>query len=203
MRRRALIAVALVLAVACSDESTSSPGSAASVASSSATDGVDSRATAQTSTVRGSTTTASSIASTTVAPGTTTASAHGRFEPVPVDPPPTEQVTTSESAATGLDALQGCDPDSPATPAVVLSWEPGAGDEQLVAVATLPDGFDTGRYTVSEELAGDLATYSISPVEPGGVYRWRVLTWNGSGWWASEIGMFTGPTCVLDSPSSP
>jgi len=157
--------------------------------------------TAETSTLPSAT--VSSSASTTVVSSTPTATTNGQFEPVPTDPPPAEEVAASESGATALQALQGCDPDSPATPAVALSWEPAAGTKQLVAVATLPDGFDTDRYTVSEELAGDMASYSISPVEPGGVYRWRVLTWNGDGWWASDVGMFTGPTCVLDSPSSP
>jgi hypothetical protein len=83
---------------------------------------------------------------------------------------------------------------------MALTWRPAAAGEQLVAIATLPDGFETGRYTVSENLPADRQEYTISPVEPGGVYYWRVLTRSGDGWTASEIANFTGPTCVVDTP---
>jgi hypothetical protein len=85
---------------------------------------------------------------------------------------------------------------------VTLTWRPAAG-EQLVAIAVLPDGFETGRYTVTNSLPAEQATYGLSPIEPGGVYRWRVLTKSGDRWVASDIAEFTGPTCVLDAPSSP
>jgi hypothetical protein len=86
---------------------------------------------------------------------------------------------------------------------VILTWRPGAFGTQLVALAVLPDGFETGRYTVTDELPSDRAWFGISSVQPGGVYRWRVLTRSGDGWVASDIAEFTGPTCVLDAPSSP
>jgi hypothetical protein len=83
---------------------------------------------------------------------------------------------------------------------MALSWRPAAAGEQLVAIATLPDGFGTGRYTVSANLPAKQRQYTISPVEPGGVYYWRVLTRSGQGWTASEVATFTGTTCIVDTP---
>jgi hypothetical protein len=81
-----------------------------------------------------------------------------------------------------------------------LGWRPTGAGAQLVAIATLPDGFETGRYTVSEDLPAEQDRFSVSPVEPGGVYYWRVLTKAGAGWAASQIATFTGPTCIVDTP---
>ena len=125
------------------------------------------------------------------------------FAPVPEAPPPAEPVHDGGPGATALAVTQTCNPASPASPAVVLTWQPATTGEQLVAVAVLPDGFETDRYTVTDELPAELASYSISPVQPGGVYRWRVLTRTGGGWKASDIAEFTGPTCILDAPTSP
>jgi len=81
-----------------------------------------------------------------------------------------------------------------------LTWRPAAAGAQLVAIATRPDGFETGRYTVSADLPAGQDQFSLSPVEPGGVYLWRVLTRSGAGWVASDTATFTGPTCVVDTP---
>ena len=135
--------------------------------------------------------------------GSASTTVESDFAPVPGAPPPDEPVLDGEAGATDLAVVQTCDPASPASPAVVLTWRPAAVGEQLVAVATLPDGFETGRYTVTDQLAATEASYGISPVQPGGVYRWRVLTTTGDGWNASDIAEFTGPTCILDAPSPP
>jgi hypothetical protein len=81
-----------------------------------------------------------------------------------------------------------------------LSWRSAAAGEQLVAIATRPDGFETGRYTASANLSPEQQTFSVSPVEPGGIYYWRVLTRSGQGWTASEVATFTGPTCIIQAP---
>jgi hypothetical protein len=151
------------------------------------------------STLVSSTLVPSTLEPPTVATSTTVGSG---FAPVPQAPPPNEPVHEEGPSATELAVVQTCDPASPASPAVVLTWRPAAG-EQLVAVDVLPDGFETGRYTVTTHLPAEQATYAISPVQPGGVYRWRVLTRSGDGWVASDIAEFTGPTCILDEPSSP
>jgi hypothetical protein len=141
----------------------------------------------------------------TLAPPTAGASTTlgSNFAPVPEAPPPDEPVHDGGLSATELAVVQTCDPASPASPAVVLTWRPAAAGTQLVAIAVLPDGFETGRYTVTNELPAEQASYSISPVQPGGVYRWRVLTRTAEDWTASEIAEFTGPTCILDTPSPP
>ena len=77
------------------------------------------------------------------------------FAPVPQAPPPDEPVNEGGSGATELAVVQTCDPASPATPAVVLTWRPAAAGEQLVAIAVLPDGFETGRYTVTNQLPAE------------------------------------------------
>ena len=142
----------------------------------------------------GSTVGASELTSTTLV---------AEYVPVPERVPPPEPLGDDANGAVELVALQGCDPDDPASPAVVLSWTPASDAQQLVAVATLADGFETNRFTVSDELSSDISTFRISPVEPGGIYYWRVLTWDDGEWSASDISTFTGPTCILDSRSSP
>jgi hypothetical protein len=122
-----------------------------------------------------------------------------RPSPLPVRTPPAQPVTEGRRGATDLRALGFCDPASPATPAMALSWQPSGAGEQLVAIATLPDGFDTGRYTVSGDLPAQLQGYAVSPVEPGGLYYWRVLTRTATGWSASEVATFIGTTCVVDA----
>lgn len=117
---------------------------------------------------------------------------------VPVRTPPAG-VTEGGSGATSLSSLGFCDPDSPATAAMALTWRSARAGEQLVAISTRPDGFETGRYTVSENLPATQEQYAVSPVEPGGVYYWRVLTRSGQGWIASQVATFTGPTCVVDA----
>jgi hypothetical protein len=135
-------------------------------------------------------------------PTTTTPSATPDSEVTagPVRTPPAEPIVEGGDRATDLRSLGFCEPDSPSTAAMALTWRSAATGEQLVAVATLPDGFESGRYTVSENLPAEQQEYTISPVEPGGVYYWRVLTRSGDGWTASEIATFTGPTCVVDAP---
>lgn len=83
---------------------------------------------------------------------------------------------------------------------MALSWRPAAAGEQLVAIATLPDGFETNRFTVSADLPVTQRQYTVSPVEPGGLYYWRVLTRSGNGWTASDVATFTGTICVIDTP---
>jgi hypothetical protein len=153
-----------------------------------------------TSTPVSTTTTAPTLAPSTTGSSTTIESG---FAPVPQAPPPDEPVDDDASGATELAAEQTCDPASPASPAVMLTWRPATIGTQLVALAVVPDGFETDRYTVSDELPSDRAWFGISPVQPGGLYHWRVLTNSGGGWVASDIAEFTGPTCILDAPSSP
>jgi hypothetical protein len=112
-------------------------------------------------------------------------------------------VTEATSSTRDLHAFETCDPASPSTPATVLTWQPGTEGTRIVAVATLPDGFATDRYAVTEPLPIDQTVYGLSPVEPGGIYYWRVLVSTEAGWQASEIATFSGPTCILDSPSAP
>ena len=207
MARRCTAAVCalVVIAGACSndDEPESRPTAAStSVRSeeSAATNAVTTSTETQVSApVTSPAATASTVRTSEVAPTTLV----DEYVPVPDRVPPPEPISSNGNGAADLSAIQGCDPDSPASPAVVLSWTPASDEPQLVAVATLADGFDTNRYTVTDELASDTSTFRISPVEPGGIYYWRVLTWNDGEWSASDTSTFTGPTCILDSPSSP
>ena len=138
----------------------------------------------------------SSVPSATTTP---VATASPQLTPVPVRTPP-GGVTEGGAGATDLTSLAFCDPDSPSIGAMALSWRSAGSGAQLVAISTRPDGFETGRYTVSEDLPAAQEQYTVSPVEPGGVYYWRVLTRSGQGWIASRVATFTGPTCVVDSP---
>jgi hypothetical protein len=121
------------------------------------------------------------------------------LHPVPDRPPPPQPIDEQPSAS-DLRSATFCDPNSPASPAVTLTWVPAGSGAQLLAVATLPDGFESGRYTVSDELAAEVANHQISPIEPGGIYYWRVLTRADDRWLSSVQESFTGPVCVLDSP---
>lgn len=122
-----------------------------------------------------------------------------QFSPIPdLTPPP--GIVAGGAVATDLESLGFCDPAAPSIAAVSLTWRPAATGGQLVAVATRPDGFETGRFTVSAELPAGQDQFTFAPVEPGGVYYWRVLTRSGPGWAASEIATFTGPTCIIDNP---
>lgn len=123
----------------------------------------------------------------------------GVLDPVPDGTPPAQPIDEQPSA-TGLMSVGFCDPNSPSNPAVTLAWVPEGSGAQLLAISTLPDGFETGRYTVTGEMAAGNAMYEISPIEPGGIYYWRLLTRSGDRWLSSLQESFTGPICVLDSP---
>lgn len=122
-----------------------------------------------------------------------------QFSPIPDRTPPPD-IVAGGAVATDLESLAFCDPAAPSIAAVSLTWRPAATGGQLVAVATRPDGFETGRFTVSAELPAGQDQFTFAPVEPGGVYYWRVLTRSGQAWAASEIATFTGPTCIIDNP---
>lgn len=133
------------------------------------------------------------------APGTTVAGGGTVGEPgLPPNPPPTAPVTTigTDRVASGLAADPGCDRADPARALVKLSWTPAGTGEQLVAVSTRPDGFQTGVQSTTEALAADRSSYELAGAQPGGVYYWRVLTRTTAGWAASPTAQFEGPTCV-------
>lgn len=157
--------------------------------------------TTPTTTTAADRTTTSESAPTTTAPSTTVAppTSIGVFLPVPDGTPPPQPIDEQPSAS-GLQSLTSCDPNLPANPAVTLTWVAAGSGDQLLAVSTLPDGFDSGRYTVTDELAPDITSHQISPIEPGGIYYWRVLTRSGDRWLSSVQASFTGPVCVLDNP---
>ena len=116
---------------------------------------------------------------------------------LPPAPPPTGPVTVGgAAAATNLASRPGCDPENLTRPLVRLTWQPSGGGEQVVAVSTRPDGFQTGVQAASEALPANRAEYELRDSQTGGVYYWRVLTRTGPGWAASASAQFEGPTCV-------
>jgi len=84
-----------------------------------------------------------------------------------------------------------------------LAVPPGA--EQLVALTTVRNGLDHGRYRLSKPLPPDRTEMVWEEdVEPGVVHYWRVLTRQADGWAPSETATFNGPTCVADyQPGEP
>lgn len=196
----ALVVAALVLVLVSSDgEPSGQPSSAPSPAATTSTPlptATSSSVPTATSSLPPSPSASSVPTATATTPAPTPSS---QVTAVPVRTPP-GGITDGGSGASDLRSLGFCDPDSPATAAMALSWRSANSGEQLVAISTRPDGFETGRYTVSENLPAAQEQYTISPVEPGGVYYWRVLTRSGQGWVASKVATFTGPTCVVDSP---
>ncbi|MGH9136720.1 MAG: hypothetical protein ACRD0G_06690 [Acidimicrobiales bacterium] len=148
--------------------------------------------TTPTTTTGPTTTTPPDATTATTEPGGGTVGAPG----LPPQPPPSEPIRVGGGVATGLAADPRCDPADPATALVTLSWQPAGSGEQLVAVSTRQDGFDTGTYASSETLAPDRSSYQLRDSQPGGLYYWRVLTRQGDGWAASDTATFEGPTCV-------
>lgn len=100
-------------------------------------------------------------------------------------------------AATRLQALPEC--DSGNEPVVHLSWMPARdrGRAQKVAVTQFADGFETGRFEVSERLATNASTYDWLGTRANGAYRWRVLT-RYRAWTGSRIFSFIGPACGVE-----
>lgn len=121
---------------------------------------------------------------------------------LPDAPPPSEPIVAGNTASK-LRNASSCDPGTPTVGAVTLSWQPAGGGKQLIAIAVRKTGFETARYNVSKTLSPDTSSYAVRGVQPGGVYYWRVMTRVTAGWTASRAVTFTGPTCVLDQPSSP
>jgi len=207
-RRWPLAAAAVALAMAVivglwvtSDDDGGDPESAASTSQPSATD-----ETLTTTTVPPAT--GSTEVSTTTTPQDPT-TAPQSTEPASTQPLPTTVQTAiprqsigpggGPPSATGLMARSDCDPEVGAYGQ--LSWAPAAeaGSEQRVAITQFADGFTTGRFTVSEPLAGDAAQLLWERLEPGVLYRWQVLTQHGDVYAGSETAMFRGADCFADS----
>lgn len=126
----------------------------------------------------------------------------GDASPFPTHPPPEDGTTagTTTTAATGLEALEGCDEVDRTRSVMTLGWTPASDvGPQRVGVTTRKDGFDTGTYAVTEALSGQQSTYAIQDLQAGGVYYWRVLTLHDDGWVHSRTASFTAPICVEDS----
>jgi hypothetical protein len=145
-----------------------------------------------------SSTTSSPGGSRSTAPRTTTTLAPVTDRSIPTNPPPREPVVTARDTARNLRDTAGCDPLQPSSALVTLLWEPTREGAQLVAIAPRADGFDTGRYTVSDEFPPAASSYRVGSMEPGGVYYWRVLTRRGDEWAASPVRTVTAPICAVD-----
>jgi hypothetical protein len=204
--RRACAVMLLALGFAgCSDGSDGSDDTSsrngASTSSSTRVAAVTSTSSVSTSTSQ----TTQTVSSTTVSSSDTFGPPTGFLRPLPLPtaPPPPEPVTTNGAAARRLRYASSCDPAAPSVAVVTLAWQPAGNGQQLVAVAIRSDGFDRASYGVSAPLPPDQSGYAVRAVEPGGVYYWRVMTRVADAWVASEPATFTGPTCVLDQPSSP
>ena len=115
-------------------------------------------------------------------------------EPLSYDTPRNDKRTTIEATAT-------CSSSRPRGIDVVLSWHVGlpGKESHRVDLTMFRDGFATGRYLTSGELA--VTTSSDLLFEgalPGIYYYWRVLTNTSEGWIVSGNGRFDSPICPFD-----
>ena len=103
-------------------------------------------------------------------------------------------------AAAGLRAEPGCSQTELRQPIASLSWSVAQklGTAQRVDVATSPEGFEEGLFQSSERLPSDMSRIVWEDLDAGIIYRWRVLTIQPDGWWASRTASFEAPICVAD-----
>jgi len=104
-------------------------------------------------------------------------------------------------AARGLRADPGCSQTELRQPIASLSWSVAQrlGTTQRVDVTTSPEGFEEGQFQSSERFPADMSRIVWEDdLDAGIIYRWRVLTLQPDGWWASATASFEAPTCVAD-----
>jgi hypothetical protein len=108
-------------------------------------------------------------------------------------------------AATSLQASAECDPDEPWKGIATLNWTVARnpGSEQRVAVTIYRDGFEKGKFDVSEPLPSDHSLLVWDRLSPGIIHFWMVLTRQVDGWVPSEQSSFEGPICAVDYVPSP
>ena len=115
-------------------------------------------------------------------------------EPPSYDAPTSDERTTIEATAT-------CSSTRPRGIDVVLSWRvdlPGK-ESHRVDLTMFRDGFATGRYLTSGELANTTSSDLLfEGALPGIYYYWRVLTNTSEGWIVSGNGRFDAPICPFD-----
>lgn len=106
----------------------------------------------------------------------------------------------SGRAASDLKADGRCREDNPRRGVVDLRWAAAtvAGVEQRVQLTIFPEGFETGRYFLSESLPPDATALVWDQPQGQAIHQWRVLTRSDDGWVPSETARFTGPMCISD-----
>lgn len=137
------------------------------------------------------------------APGTSAAAtSHTTLSTAPQTQIPRESLAPGGggSAATDLEAASECDPDRGVIAQLSWSLASQPGDAQQVALTQFADGFETGRFSLSDKLPASAALYTWSAgLEPGITYRWEVLTRHGDVYTRSDTATFRGADCFADS----
>ncbi len=121
----------------------------------------------------------------------------------------------SAPAATELSAAAGCHSTKHRAALVALSWRPASAGsdgvppegskwglvaDQRVELTKFRDGFRTGRFQASRQLAAAAESVAVDSPETGINYYWRVLTLTAQGWAPSATGRFEVPICPWDEP---
>lgn len=81
-----------------------------------------------------------------------------------------------------------------------LSWTVATetGSEQRVVVTAFRDGFESGKFEISESLPPYQSSLVWNKLEGQTIHLWRILTLHANGWVVSETSEFEGPSCVAD-----
>jgi len=114
-------------------------------------------------------------------------------------PLPTTAAAAAERRADALASATRCGPAGTQTSFVELTWHPArSGGTQRVVYTPFADGYRTGRYELSSDLAPGAASLTLQQLSPGSAYTWLVLTKHGDAWDASATAQFMAPICVAD-----
>ncbi len=83
---------------------------------------------------------------------------------------------------------------------IVLGWEVNRPQVEAhrVDISIFRDGFKTGRYLTSGELAASERELVFEAAEAGVYYYWRLLTETPEGWIVSGTDRVDAPTCPVD-----
>ena len=101
-------------------------------------------------------------------------------------------------AASDLTTVVRCDRSKAGRAVVDLKWQSASqpGAEQRIAVTIYGDGFETGRFDLSQPLPAEQTFLEWDLLKGQAFHNWRVITWRDGTWVPSETGRFEGPTCV-------
>lgn len=123
----------------------------------------------------------------------------------PVPPERRDEPISLTGGPVELSYEASCSPSVPGLGLVRLQWRPAseAAGVQRVDVSPFPEGFASGRYSVSDLLEPSASEGLLERMEPGVNYFWRVLRRSDAGWLASQTGRFEAPTCPVDRIIAP